>query len=125
MITNQLVFRDDYNPENEVRFVRALLGLPGLHDYPQTREKVKVQIEDISENEKADRYRSPILFKVFNGWLYLMAKEIDPKMLGREFAFFVGENKESNPRRTTLSTPEHFDIEDFLTKKLPNSWKNV
>jgi len=123
LITNQLVFNDDYNSENEVRFVRALLGLPGLHDYPQTREKVKVQIEDNSSSEKAERYRSPILFKVFNGCLYLLATEVDSRMLGREFMFFVGENKDSNSRKTTLFTPTQFKIADFLTDKLPSNWQ--
>jgi len=125
LITNQLVYDDDYTRENEVRFVRALLGLPGLHDYPQTREKIKVQIADISAGEKAERYRSPILFKVFNDWLYLLAKDVDPQMLGREFMFFVGENKDENPRKAALFTPDNFEIADFLTEKLPNNWQNV
>jgi hypothetical protein len=125
LITNELVFNDEYSSEHDVQFVRALLGLPGLHDYPQTREKVKVQIEDNSEGEKVERYRSPILFKIFNGWLYLLANNVDSQMLGREFLFFVGENTDSNPRKTSLSTPERFQISDFLTQKLPNSWQNV
>lgn len=124
LITNQLVSEDDYKPENEVRFVRALLGLPGLHDYPQSREKVKVQIADNSAGEKAERYRSPILFKIFNGGLYLLAKDVDSRMLGREFSFFVGENKDTNPRKTALSTPNDFQIVDFLNQKLKN-WQNV
>lgn len=124
LITNQLVFNDDYTSNYEVRFVRALLGLPGLHDYPQTREKAKVLIEDNSTGEKVERYRSPILFKVFNGWLYLLAKDVNPRMLGREFVFYIGENKDSNPRKAVLSTPIHFEIADFLTQKLPN-WQNV
>lgn len=126
-ITNKLVFEDDYNSENEVRFVRALLGLPGLHDYPQTREKVKVQIEDSTQDKdkKIERYRSPILFKVYNGLIYLLAKNIDPKMLDHEFTFYVGENKESNPRRVTLFTPPQFSIVDFLNKKLPSNWQNI
>jgi hypothetical protein len=124
LITNKLVFDDDYSSDHEVRFVRALLGLPGLHDYPQTREKVKVQIADNSANEKVERYRSPIMFKVFNGWLYLVARDVDAHMLGREFVFFVGENKDTNPRKTRLATPKKFQIEDFLTKKL-NNWQNV
>jgi hypothetical protein len=84
-----------------------------------------VQIEDNSEGEKVERYRSPILFKIFNGWLYLLANNVDSQMLGREFLFFVGENTDSNPRKTSLSTPERFQISDFLTQKLPNSWQNV
>lgn len=124
LITNKLVFNDDYNSEYEVKFVRALLGLPGLHDYPQTREKAKVQITDNSAGEKAERYRSPILFKVFNKWLYLLAKDVDPQMLGREFVFFIGENNEANPRKTTLFTPTNFQIADFLNQKLRN-WQNV
>lgn len=123
-ITSELVFEEKYAEEEEVKFIRALLGLPGLHDYPQTPEKVKVNIQDNTKAEKVERYRSPILFKVFNGWLYLLSQPVNPKMLGRDFVFFVGDKPEDNNRKINIPTPSLFKIEDFLTQKLQN-WQNV
>ena len=123
-VTSVLVFGEEYSEEDEVNFVRGLLGLPGLHDYPQTLEKVKVNIQDNSKDDKIERYRSPIFFKIFNGWLYLLALPVNPKMLGRRFVFFVGEQAESTDRKIVIPTPSDFKIEDFLNEKLKN-WQNV
>lgn len=125
-ITQKIVKRNrDFTPDDEVRFVRALLGLPGLHDYPQVKpEKPKVLIKDDSNlKEKADRFGSPILFKSFGQKLYLLARPVPHEMLNRPFRFYIGNNPDTE-RAETIHTPLEFDIKDFLTEKLQD-WNEL
>lgn len=126
-ITQKIVKRNyDFSSDDEVRFVRALLGLPGLHDYPQVKpEKPKVFIKDASNSEeKVDRFGSPIMFKKFGQKLYLLARPVPKEMLDRSFRFYIGDDPDTD-RAETIRTPVEFDIKDFLTEKLKKDWNEL
>lgn len=117
-------------PDN-VCFVRALLGLPGLYDYPQAEEygQPKVNIRDIEG--RVERFRSPLIFKVHGNWLYMLAHQPDQTMMGREFRFYIGDDPESAAAQTNIPTPAPglFNIKDFLSfqidKNKIKNWRHV
>jgi len=122
-ITKKVVKGQSYtNPS--ARYVRALLGLAELHDYQQLGVKVKIR----HVGGEINRFRSPILFKVYQNALYLLANQPDAKMLeGPSFYFFKGDDPGQDPNKATLSVPDEFDIADFLHTYITNQkgWKNV
>jgi hypothetical protein len=122
-ITEEVVYQDSYTPQHPVEFVRAMLGLPGLHDYPKGTVKAKVNIRHTSN--EVERYKSPIMFKVFKDKLYLLAEDVNPDMLGQKFVFYVGDDPAKTNRKIEIPTPTNFSIEGFLSDKLPNNWQNV
>lgn len=125
-VTQEVVCEKPYTEDESrpVRFVRSALGLPGLHDYPNLPGKPKVNIRDVSK--EVERYKSPIMFKIFKGNIYLLANQVDEKMLNRrDFVFYVGDDPNKTTRKTTIPTLKTFSIQKFLTSKMPNGWKNV
>jgi hypothetical protein len=121
-ITRILIHEEGEQPDPDVRFVRVLLGLPGLHDYPQSPGRPKVKI--CEKSGVIERFRSPITFKVHGNSLYLLARPTDPGMLGKAFQFYRGENPNSDNQAFVLHSPKSFDIKDFLSKNLRN-WNHV
>lgn len=124
---NDLVDKDGYKDRNgypevyedDVRYVRALLGLAELHDYPQPELNVKVKIEDTNGGENAiQRFQSPLLFKVTNSGIYLIAREVPDQMKNKNFRFYIGDDYESSNRKALIRTPASFSITDFLQAKL-------
>lgn len=108
--------------KGEEFFVRALLGLPELYEYPKHND-IKVRVRAVEENKnenKIERYASPILFKVFDGCIYIIApkKESCP-ISNRKFSFDFFEGKREHRDQTiTLKTPDvsktSFEITKFL-----------
>ncbi|GAB4499706.1 MAG: hypothetical protein OHK0019_37190 [Saprospiraceae bacterium] len=125
-ITQEVVFEEPYTEDkNEpVRFIRSVLGLPGLHDYPNLRDKPKVNIRDVAG--EVERYKSPIMFKIFESNLYLLATSVNEKMLqNREFIFYVGENPDKTKRKVKIPTLKSFSIKTFLEKYTPTGWETL
>ena len=126
--------KKEWTPEEEdfdIQFIRALLGLPELHDYPQLKpDKPKVKIKE--KLDEIQRFPSPITFTIHGDKLILFARENPNEILGRAFEFFVGksaedEQKKPNGRYALLKTPDQFEIKEFLKSSptLKNSWNNV
>jgi len=125
-ITQEVVSKKPYTEDKSqpVRFIRSVLGLPGLHDYPNLEDKPKVIIRDTSG--EVERYKSPITFKVFKDNLYLLANPVHEKMLkNRDFVFYVGDNPDTTSRKAIIPTLKSFSIETFLNNHTPNGWETL
>lgn len=140
---------DDCNPaQNQYQFIRALLGLaehyefmafgtkqvdrsgnPVIYDGKQKEKRngIKVKISDTSG--EIARAKSPILFKVFDQKIFLIATEPEPFLIKtkngnpRNFEFKLdAEIHDKDGRRILglngklfdLSPPQTFSIADFL-----------
>lgn len=119
-ITDELVHGKLANPRevSQARFIRGLLGLPPLHDYPKNNVKINIK----EKNDEIGRFSSPIRFKILDGWLYLLECKFDKGILGRDFLFYKGDDKYSG---ITMATPSDFDLNNFLETTLNSSWKDV
>lgn len=101
---------------HEAHYVRALLGtgekLEFLLDLKSRKNKAIVKMQHIPQNDqKIERLKSPIFFKVINDWVYFVGDPINKKILGQSFEF----SSDYNGRRTdTLTVPQEFDLADFL-----------
>ncbi len=123
-VVRVLIHEDGKTADDDVRFVRAVLGLPGLYDYPQAQGKPKVNIRD--KEKKIERYRSPILFKIHGNALYLLASDVDTRMLGeRAFLFFKGDEPNESVQTLELKTPVSFDIKDFFNNQNLRGWTTI
>lgn len=62
------------------------------------------------EDNKIERFASPVFFKVIGNTIYIVAKRIDDGIYGKEFSF------NGNEKTVQLKTPENgsFDIDDFM-----------
>jgi len=130
---NRIADCDSENNNREYRYIRAMLGLSENYEYKvdNTRgntdvriKKVKIRIND--EKNEIQRFRSPITFKVFEDYIYVLPNTIDPIMFDRDFRFDLNveyENKnDENVVLFVLKTPSntrkkndiHFDLIDFL-----------
>ncbi|MGB5975992.1 MAG: hypothetical protein WBG62_01175, partial [Cyclobacteriaceae bacterium] len=57
--------------DDNYRFIRAVLGLPGMYDIQPGKTKISVKVKDTDTSEHAiDRFRSPITFKVYDDVFY-------------------------------------------------------
>ena len=116
-----------YEVSDEFAFVRALLGLAELYDYPKGRNTGKAKVADL-QNE-INRFGSPITFKVYKNTLYLLAKPIPDRIFGREFAIYLVESgvkeHEESTNKIHIPTPSKasFSWEDFLGMPENAAWK--
>ena len=108
------------NQSTDYRFVRALLGLTDHMEYiskfiydkekekwkPDSKSKSSIKIE--SKEDTIERIPSPIFFKIINNTVYIVAKRIDKRVFNKTFTF-TGNNKSKD-----ITTPEMFDVDDFL-----------
>lgn len=108
-------------------FVRALLGLTEKYEFltvPNDYGKYIVKVEHLPEGEnrkerddnKIERFASPLTWKIFNNQIYLFGNELNPKMLNKKFKFTYYLEKEKNDERSMvdLMTPQSFSLEKFL-----------
>jgi hypothetical protein len=104
------------------QFVRALLGLPEIYEYPKSGD-IKVLVSHKSEKKEdvIDRYASPISFKVFNGYIYLFASPKKSEITDKEFEF------EIKGITFPLTTPKRFDVIDFVNHAMRNQrqWEKI
>jgi hypothetical protein len=110
------------------QFVRAVLGLPEIYEYPKSNVKVQVKSKSDNEEDKIERYASPISFKVFDGYIYMFVGEKTSKITNKLFGFeFSHDGRNYGEMLSPLKTPESFDVCDFLnaTMNYQYSWKKV
>lgn len=122
--------------EEKYAYIRVLLGLAEHNEFKTKRDSdktVKVKISDaIHGDQSIQRYRSPITFKVIGNKIYLIGHPIDERIMRdnagnpREYSFHL-EVDERNRNTTskivdqelfTLTTPQQFDLVDFLNHAL-------
>lgn len=124
----------------EYRYIRAMLGLAEHNEYAvkvndDDIDKIQIRIED-SDNknseDKIKRYKSPIMYKVFNKNIYLLPDPVNSIMYGREFTFnirlkYKNKDKENKDKGELfkIKTPDQFDLTDFLSKKLSGEWELI
>lgn len=102
------------------RYIRALLGLAPSYSFRNCNPRVTVNIE--SNENKIQRFKSPVLFKVIEDKILIIPDEIPKEMLNSKFSFSINKGK-----KLPISTPETFDLEDFLDefmKKVHNKMNN-
>lgn len=123
-ISGQQIRIDSKTDKQE--FVRALLGLSELYEYPR-QDSIKAKVNNVNGIE---RYPSPILFKVFGNTIFVTINpsQIDAEViLDKKFQFeFINKGKNYG-KRLELPTPEEFDILDFFEKAMSyqKSWTEL
>lgn len=125
VLNKSLPAKNDYSNDPKRKYVRALLGVAELYEFPRDQEKIKITCaEDDQESDGTlvERFRSPITFKVFDNNIYMMPEAIPEEIWGRKFTF-TNERKVS----ITLETPAKgsFDLDEFLENHRENTWDYV
>lgn len=121
-------YYNDYTDHqtNKYGFVRALLGLPGTYEFliESNRDQSKsdhsskyvIKIShnyDKKENE-IERFKSPILFKVIDGFVYIKYDDSFKSILGESFKFELFLNERELDKSEFIDVPNTFDIKSFL-----------
>ena len=102
-------------------YVRALLGIGDHFDFmnrpgaPNDKTSVSNQCVDGS----IERFSSPIFFKVINGTVYYIGKQIDKAIYGKEFLF-----KSTNGRSGKLRVPTEAELGDYFIEDILEYCKN-
>jgi hypothetical protein len=123
---NEAYNNGDEDNTEEFAYIRALLGIAEHFEFKtqknennRFKDSVKVKVKSI--DSEIERYASPILFKVFDNTIYLLATEPSSKILGSKFQFdlvteFDGvKNENKSFFGELLSVPDTFNISDFLS----------
>lgn len=120
-----------YNDQGTPKFVRAVLGLPGQYEFilenPPLNDSKNKLIVTVDGGEEVKRYKSPITFKVINGYIYIIGDSVNPEMLNKKFNFFVNIDKDDNYKNVSIGslyTPSTFNLKDFMAyaMKLQNNY---
>jgi hypothetical protein len=108
---------------NKRLFVRAVLGLPEIYEYPKNSMKVQVK----SKNEGIERYASPLSFKVIDGYIYLYVTQAKSGITGKSFGFEFNDDGRNNGEKLSLVTPDNFNVVDFLNgaMKYQKQWTKL
>lgn len=109
----------EYKTNNDIKYIRALLGLADIYDYQQIDIKVKICDVQNDELKRIERFKSPITFKVLDKNIFIVSNVTDIKqILNKEFIFYVGEKPEEAIRSQKIKTPLTFDFVDFLNQNI-------
>ncbi len=118
-------FHDETNKEldeeldEDYYYMRALLGLANQYEFllsnpPSDNKKMIVSVK----SESVERFKSPIIFKVVDGIVYVLGNSIPPEILSKKFYFEVNIQDDSGFRddriEEDLYTPNHFDLKKFI-----------
>lgn len=102
---------------NNVRYVRGLLGLANKYEYPHDASAKTLEISDRTGD--IQRFQSPVFFKVFESNIYMVCNDVPKAMLGKEFEF-----KKESGGSITLKTPDYFDADKLLSLFVNNNNNN-
>jgi len=120
--------------EKNYVFARALLGLSEHWEFLTTNDNYKYKVIPEEPTEEIERFKSPIIFKVFDRNLFILTEKIPSVLYNKAFQFKVQIKKKDgrdwkddgepiyfqfNDVRQTLKTPTNFDVNDFLNECLP------
>lgn len=100
------------NKPNEYKYIRGLLGsadgVSYLNDTYDKRNKTTVKISPVNGND-IQRIPSPIFYKICDNTLFIIPKDINKEIYGKEYEF-------SGIKKRTLPIPDNFDIDDMLKR---------
>ncbi|MBK6914992.1 MAG: hypothetical protein IPH11_15525 [Ignavibacteriales bacterium] len=141
---------NDWNDKqnNSYQYIRVLLGLAEQFEYTVFAEKkdnngvwIKLTLPDSNKKyivslehkpkpneDKIERFQSPIFLKVIDGIVYLGIDDSYENILGEKFEFklkFKGDNKGIIKSLGTLNVPNKFILSDFIQKHLSSNWKKI
>lgn len=102
--------------DNE-RYVRAMLGLANLYDYPQLNPKAQLIISD--PEKEIERFKSPVFFKVIKNNIFLVCNPIHDEIKGKIFRF----EDPNYDGFLDIATPNYFNENDFLN--LFTKWQTL
>lgn len=86
------------------KYLRAVLGVAGGVEFKDGNRRGKIEYH----SNGIDRFKSPILFKIVNDYVFLLPQKILQEMMGQEFHF------RDNLSNKSIYTPANFDLNDFL-----------
>lgn len=109
--------------EDNVQYIRALLGLAENFEYSQNNIKAEVKPLD----NEFQRYQSPIFVKVFNNNIYFCTNSVHQHLIeGKAINFkFKYKDNDIGNLPTPLLIPKSFNLDDFLKTALNNSWTKL
>ncbi|MDR3259725.1 MAG: hypothetical protein LBT51_08990 [Fusobacteriaceae bacterium] len=102
------------------KYVRAMLGIGDNVSYlnavnpengrpvPGGKTTVNISHKESKENEKIERYASPIVFKIVDKRIIILPYAVNNHIFNQKFMF---DNKKVN---LEIFTPEFFDMDDFM-----------
>jgi len=112
------------------RFGRAMLGLAEHYEFLTVNRNVKYKV-NVSHNE-IERFKSPVLFKIFERSMFAIDEYIPSEMFSTPFSFEVQKKIKTNNEwhdyghpiafTSNLETPaaSQFNLVQFLTNYLPS-----
>ncbi len=111
----------------QTNYIRACLGI--TNELTVSSDCMAL-IEHYCENddEKIERYQSPIMFKVFKQNIFLLYHDTFNSIVNKTFKFTFVDKKTKKyilQPSQTLNTPKMFEIEKFLGKHLKNGYKKI
>ncbi len=120
------VFPDNQSPA----FVRAMLGLAGNISVPQKNITVNIEHVPKKDKSKIERFRSPILFKVYENTIYILAPSDEDAQLNRiedeTFVFFKNhKNYKETKDKIFLKTPSEMYWKELFEMLMNKGWENV
>ena len=121
--------RPDYTGHDGIKYIRALLGVAELYEFPRDGAKIKIECVDDGEDKKTkvERFKSPLTFKVFGGTIYLMANKLPPEIYDRTFKFSKDKQGKEYVLIKTPPKPKKGDawLDDFLKNHVDKRWTYV
>ncbi|WP_308549448.1 hypothetical protein [uncultured Parabacteroides sp.] len=116
-------FHNEMNKEldedEDYYYMRALLGLANQYEFllsnpPGDNKKMIVSVR----SESVERFKSPIIFKIIDGIVYVLGNSIPPEILSKKFYFEVNIQDDSGFKddriEEDLYTPDKFDLKKFI-----------
>lgn len=119
-------FYNDYDDKqnNQYRYIRALLGLAEHYEFDTSNiGRLKVKITHIPQNnqDKIERFQSPVFFKVIDNVIYLGIDNSYNNILDKQFEF-----KPDGVKAINIETPSSFDLKDFIENHFNSvNWRNI
>lgn len=143
IVTTDRKFKLEDVDDNNVRYLRAMLGLPGKLEHAQStcykkgrlcinpsdkkvinvKDPMAVKCSDRDKNTDAiQRFQSPLLFKVINNCVFIILKDIPKRMYAQRISFIPKEvdtekiKDEELNSKYTIFTPssDEFDLKQML-----------
>lgn len=121
-----------YEENDRFYYIRALLGVANQYEFllqnpPKPNKKLVISVN--GDDSGVERFKSPIIFKVMNGCIYLAGNQIDSNILNKRFKYYVTIQSDSSwkndPIEDSLRTPSSFDLKNFIQWAMRDKTNNA
>lgn len=121
-----------YEENDRFYYIRALLGVANQYEFllqnpPEPNKKLVISVD--GDDSGVNRFKSPIIFKVLNGCIYLAGNQIDPDILNKRFKYYVTIQSDiswrNDPIESPLRTPSTFDLKKFIQWAMRDNTNNA